>query len=245
MKIINPFILQLCISFGLKFPDICVNLEEQYGQCGEDIIVVSLIRAYCFKKNIDPAGLTYCEVGGNHPISTSATFLLSKQLGMTGLIVEANPDLIPDLRKGRPHDKIINVAIVASDLEEVEFFIGNRNELSSMDAHFLENWPGEGSGINRKIVSNCIRLDELISKEFRDQCPIFLSIDIEGLDFEVLKSMSFEKIRPYIIQIEPSDHYLPHNSEEILNLLSKKGYELIARTPVNMIFIDLINSHKI
>lgn len=237
----NPFIAQSCINLGLGFPEISVYLEEQYGQCAEDVIVCALIRAYCQKNNIESFTLKYCEIGGNHPVATSASYLLHKQLGLTGVIVEANPQLIPELHKARPHDKIINCAVIDTDLEKIDFFIGNRNELSSIESRFLETWPAEGGGIREKIIVDCIRLDQLLLQEFSDQAPIFLSLDIEGADYRILKTIALEGLRPYIIQIEPSDHYISTNSQDISSFLGAKGYTLVAKTPVNLIFIDLRN----
>ena len=73
------------------------------------------------------------EVGGNHAFATSPTFLLHRRLGMTGVIVEANPDLLEDLRKGRPRDLIVHGAVQTQQVDSVTLTISNKSELSSLD----------------------------------------------------------------------------------------------------------------
>jgi hypothetical protein len=55
----------------MPFPDIPVNAVEHYGQCSEDIIVRSLLRAIAIRKNVDLREKLYLEIGGNHPFATS------------------------------------------------------------------------------------------------------------------------------------------------------------------------------
>ena len=67
---------------------------------------------------------------------------------------------------------------------------------------------------------------------------IILIIDVEGLDLRLLKDINFEKYRPFIIEIEPSDGFVPGTGDAMIEYLSSKGYELIAETNVNLIFKD-------
>jgi hypothetical protein len=84
---LNAFVYGECTQSHIKWPDIPVRPVELYGQCGEDLIVLSLMKAKALSDAVDLRGKHYLEVGGNHPFATSATFLMSKYLGMTGAIV--------------------------------------------------------------------------------------------------------------------------------------------------------------
>lgn len=97
---LKSFVYNACLWTGVEWPDIPVKLVEFYGQIGEDLIVASLLEAKAQRDNVDLRKARYLEIGGNHPFATSATFLLRTKLGMTGVIVEANPRLIRDLMKG-------------------------------------------------------------------------------------------------------------------------------------------------
>ena len=50
--------------------------------------------------------------------------------------------------------------------------------------------------------------------------------------------MDFDKYRPYFIQCEPSEHFQPGAADKIAGLLETRGYFLVARTEINLIFVD-------
>lgn len=235
---LNTFVYEATVAAELKAPDLPVYMEEHFSQCGEDIIIVSLIRAWCLRHNIKASTLQYCEIGGNHPIATSATYLLNKTLNMSGVIVEANPYLIDDIKRIRINDRIIHAAITDQDHEFAYLAIANTTELSSLDKNFVSNWPGTGGGIKEEIKVPALRINELFHREFKNTSPIYLSIDVESLDLPILKDLDFTKFRPLIIQTEPSDHFIENNTKHINVYMEKQDYILISCTNVNMIFLD-------
>ncbi|WP_352657987.1 MULTISPECIES: FkbM family methyltransferase [Mesorhizobium] len=64
----------------------------------------------------------------------------------------------------------------------------------------------------------------------------FLSIDCEGLDHDLIRAFDYERIRPAVIQCEPSEHYLNGIRDRIINLMECRSYRLAAMTNVNLIF---------
>lgn len=73
----------------------------------------------------------------------------------------------------------------------------------------------------------------------------FLAIDVEGLDFQVLKSNNFLKYKPKVIVIE----ILGKNLEELINneitiYLKKFGYVIYSKSINSTIFVSdfFINS---
>lgn len=57
------------------------------------------MKALSVRGHFDLSAERDLEIGANHPIATSATYLLSVELGISGVLVEANPALIGDLKK--------------------------------------------------------------------------------------------------------------------------------------------------
>jgi FkbM family methyltransferase len=236
----NAFVYYQSIVARVPLPGIPVILVEQYGQCGEDLIVAALITARAFREGCDPGSLRYLEVGGNHPFATSATFLLHVQLGMTGVIVEANSALIPALRKGRPNDVIIHAAVTDNDEPTAILTVSRFSELSSLDPHFSIDWSKRSKSPSAiatgKQEVSAIRINQIVKKYMDDGPPCFMSIDIEGLDLVVLQDFDFKRYRPWLVQVEPSDDYIPGNSHKICQYMGSVGYRLLAKTDVNMIF---------
>jgi hypothetical protein len=68
-----------------------------------------------------------------------------------------------------------------------------------------------------------------------------ISLDAEGFDLEILKSMDFNKYRPQIFCIETLT-YTENGTEEkilpIIDFMNQKGYFAYADTYINSIFID-------
>ena len=67
----------------------------------------------------------------------------------------------------------------------------------------------------------------------------FLSIDVEGLDFMVLKSNDFEKYKPKVILIEILQSSLSDiENNEISQYLEKYDYSIYAKAVNTVIFIS-------
>lgn len=235
---INTFVYDACFEQDVKVPDIPAFARRYFGQCAEDLIVVALLRALATREGLDLTRERYLEIGANHPIATSASYLAHVELGMTGSLIEANRLLIDPLAKVRPHDKIRHLAITVSDEPFVELHVSNQNELSSLSRRFVEEWRDGAVGIARVDKVPAMRVNQLLKEDFPDCAPLFLSCDIEGLDLDVLKDLDWQQWRPAIVQVEPSDHFLRGNSQEIRSFLESQGYVIIAVTDVNLIAMD-------
>lgn len=67
-----------------------------------------------------------------------------------------------------------------------------------------------------------------------------MSIDVEGKDLEVLKSNNWNMYRPKILLVECYDvdiQTLLLNNKTV-NYLTKKGYNIVAKTKNTLIFMD-------
>ena len=238
MPRINTHVYETAAAMGVKSPDLAVYLAEQYGQCGEDLIVLALLRAWQRRTGGDPAAARYLEVGANHPIATSASYLLHRLLGMRGVLVEANPALIADLRQVRPDDVVVHAAVHATDATTALLALAFASEISSLDPGFVADWENGVVDARSRIEVPALRIGALIDQYLDGQAPLFLSIDIEGLDLEVLLDLDLARYRPLLLQIEPSDQRDPGRSARMQSHLQQAGYLLVAATDVNLIFMD-------
>ena len=236
---INTFIYEECIKQNVPLPTLPVLLQSTFGQCGEDLIVASLLKALAKRTGKELENMTFLEIGGNCPVSTSATFLLANELNMRGVIVEANPSLIDNLRRVRKDSEILNYAVTAEECGIAELYISEASELSSLWEDFVKQWPGDkGKCVIKKIKVPAITLTQIMEKYFTKKELTFLSLDIEGMDLLVLQSLDLNKHRPCIIQIEPSEHFIELEGEKINNYLCEYDYTLMSMTAVNSIYID-------
>ncbi len=232
LRFINSFIYHRILNEEMPNPDIPCYLSESYGQCYEDVILDGLVRSYLIRKNLNVSDLTYLDIGANHPIATSNTYLLNIYHGISGILVEANPDLIPALKKFRPYDQILNAAVTNNNEDKINFFVSKKSELSSLSLDFIKEWKDEEE--TKEIIIPTIRIMSLLKTLMHKH--IILSIDVEGFDLEVLKDINFLEVKPFAIVIEHNDHKNKNIGIQMIELLKKFDYHLYSKTNVNMIF---------
>ena len=234
----NHAVYRACRELGTRLPDLPVRAVELYGQAGEDLIVQSLLEAEALRRGADLRQERYLEIGGNHPVAGSATYLLAERLGMRGVLVEPNPDLIADLERGRPDDVVVHGAIQTDDVSTVDLWVPRFSEIASLDPRFSSRWGGGWAGTSSPVRVPALRSSDVVRDHLGGRAPVFLSIDVEGMDLPLLKDFDFETYRPWIVQAEPSDDYIPGNTEDMVDHLRAQGYELVGKTYVNLLFRD-------
>lgn len=235
-RTINPFVYQRILESNMTNSTIPAWLGETYSQCYEDIIIDGILRAQERKQKREFRGITYVEVGANHPVCSSSTYLWQKSRGINGILVEANPKLIDELKRFRPNDRIINAAVFDKDVDKIDFYISPENEISSLDEKFVSGW--KNLGVQEKISVPVIRINKLLIMAAVAEVVI-LTIDVEGMDLRLLRDIDFSKNRPLIIEIEPSDSYAPGTSDTMVDFMTGNGYDLASLTDVNLIFRDI------
>ncbi|MEM6603037.1 MAG: FkbM family methyltransferase [Pseudomonadota bacterium] len=239
----NLSIIKSMLQSNCKnIPTILGQEVRAYGQYGEDIIIKSLLQASDGKR-YDDKKVTYLDIGANHAINMSNTWLLYQD-GMKGVLVEPNPDLHQDLENLRPNDKLIRGGVSVDSSTESKLYVSDHHELASFSKDFIDNYYKNRSLKNKSIKEVTVKtydINDLIEQEFPEKKIDFLNIDVETLDYDVLVRIDFSKIDIKIICIEPSDCFLSDleisNTDRISNLLTSKGYRLVAVTPANMIFL--------
>ena len=77
---------------------------------------------------------------------------------------------------------------------------------------------------SKEYVIETISLDVLIDEYIKLKEIDYLSIDTEGSEFEILKSVDLDKYKFKFISVE---HNYSKNREEIYHLLTDKGYKRI------------------
>ena len=166
-----------------------------YSQFGEDIILSEIL-----KKEISNG--FYVDVGCYHPKKFSNTYMLYKK-GWSGINIDMEEDKISLFNMVRPRDLNVLSPILDKE-EEVTLYRYSKY--------------GLGSTIDKKIASETIdniydktivktrTLNEVINESpYKDTQIDVLSIDVEGVDFKVLKSLDIKKYSPKVIIIE--DHH--------------------------------------
>ena len=218
--------------------------KSTYSQAGEDAIIVYI----CAMLGIPLNQCSYLDLGANHPVEMSNSYFFYEQ-GARGVLLEANPLLIPELKKHRPDDIILNRAVTNHSGDTVTFHILNLDGLSKIGdiSEILEKNPD--ARLEQSIQIETICYNDIIKNYFQNQAPVLLNLDIEGLEMQILESMDFDVYRPLIMIIEmiPYSKKLTAGikNQELLKYLHSKNYIEYAFTGINSIFIDKYKYEKL
>lgn len=205
-----------------------------FSQTGEDVIANFLF------EGLGITHPTYLDIGANDPVWGNNTFLFYRK-GGKGVCIEPDITLFENLKNVRERDVCLNVAVDLFDKKEADFYIFSEpslNTLSKEEAEFREK---NGSFKIVKVIKiPTITVNQTMENYF-DGAPDFLSIDVEGLDLEILKSINYEKFRPIVIcteTIEYSETIQKKKITPIIDFLLQKDYIIFADTHINTIFVD-------
>jgi FkbM family methyltransferase len=225
-------------SVILKYCRVMIDKQAfpSYSQAGEDRIL-----HFLFELLGSTSGLLYADLGAAFPVGGNNTYLFYT-LGGSGVLVEADPAYLPEYQQMRPRDRVERVAIVPKRLRSlaaVPFHIARDPGWSSISDEHTRVALALGKGpITNTLTVPCLTINELLSKHFPDGRIDIISMDLEGVDGEVLAELDIDHFRPRAIVVERGSG-LPSQQE-----LLAAGYELFASTFVNSIFADSICLQK-
>jgi FkbM family methyltransferase len=207
---------------------------ESFAQSGEDLVVAYMI-AYL---KIGPS-ITYLDVGANDPVQLSNTYYFYKN-AHRGVLVEPNPALCRLLREHRKRDTVVEAGIGAGAAKEADFYLMNKDGLSTFSKEEAEHEVAASQGrvsIQEVIKIPLLDINEVMAEHFRG-APTFLSIDTEGMDLAILKSIDYDRFRPPIICAETLIFGTKKARSEIPEFMATRGYVVRGGSIVNTIFVD-------
>src|SRR5262249_30592401 len=105
-------------------------------------------------------------------------------------------------------------------------------------AEHQEKTSGGRVKIQRVIKIPLLDINRVMERHFQEGAPTFLSIDTEGLDLAILKSIDFQRFRPQIICVETLISNTRKTRLEIPEFMAKQGYVVRGSSFVNTIFAD-------
>ena len=203
-----------------------------FSQEGEDLVLARLTE--------DRLNGFYVDVGAHHPTRFSNTQLLYRR-GWAGINIDPTPGAIKLFNKLRPRDINLEAAIGSKPGTSTLYMFdepalnSTSRELSRM-RHEQTDYK-----VIREVQVPLLTLEDMLDQFLPDpsQTIDLLSIDVEGSDFDVLKSNDWSRFRPRIVLIET----LESSVEQVLDgdeyaYLRELGYRLHSKLANTVIFLD-------
>lgn len=195
-----------------------------FGQFGQDkFLEERVFKSY--KKGI------FVDVGAHDGLYINNTLFFEKEMEWSGINIEPIPALYEKLEKNRPECKNYNYAVSNED-GDADFILntGYTEPISGLAKQYdprhwnrLVNEIQNNGGGTQIVKVKTIRLESLLEKNNIDTIQ-YLSIDVEGAEFDVIKSINFDKVFIDVIGFENNynDTTIP-----IVQYLITKGYKII------------------
>lgn len=201
-----------------------------YSQAGEDML---LSLYYEGKKH---KGF-YVDVGAHHPYRFSNTAYFYRR-GWRGINIEPTPSLFKAFPRLRRRDINLNVGI--GNGEKLTFYVFNEGALNTFDPEIARSRDGSYDGKYRivgHIEVQTRTLADILDKHLPAGTPIdLLTIDVEGMDFDVLKSNDWTRYLPQFILVECESSLDDLADDEIYQFLHGMGYSIAGRTLYTTLF---------
>jgi FkbM family methyltransferase len=204
--------------------------QRYWSQYGEDIVLNRVL-------NLKQKGI-YVDVGCYHPVKYSNTYKLHRH-GWRGVNIDLDSVKIQAFRWCRPRDANIVAAISETEGTLPLWSAGFYSLTSTLDpatAGRLKKNP-HGQGRVREVKTSTLT-QILDQTEFRNLEIDVLSVDVEGHELSVLKSLDFNRYLPKILIVESHKRSLEEVMEsDLYQFIKQHGYTLFNWTGPSLLFI--------
>jgi hypothetical protein len=217
--------IQDCLTWDKFF-------RRSWAQEGEDLILMRLF---------GPGKQTgfYVDVGAHHPKRFSNTYTFYR-MGWHGINIDAMPGSMSLFDKQRPRD--INLEIpIAKEQKQISYFQFNEPALNGFSKELSISRDGVKS---YKIVSTqnmqAYPLASILENYVDKYQDIdFMSIDVEGLDLEVLQSNDWSRFRPKVVLVEILKSSLDLlEQDSVYHFLKSQDYHIYAKAFNTAFFVS-------
>lgn len=195
--------------------------ESTYASNREDIIILD----YMLSRQTD---FSYMDIGVCHPVVRNNTYLFYEKGYTNGVLVEPNTEMCHMAAEYRPLNKIVNLG--ASPVPTNEELIYYYDPMHPGLNTFLKD-IAISRGMERDFKRVPVKdINVIIAENFKTY-PDVLDLDTEGLDYDLLLHLDFNKYPIVLICVENS------TEGQIKRLMGEKGYKILETTEENEIYV--------
>lgn len=208
-----------------------------YAESGEDLVLWQIAAGVLRIEHP-----TYMDIGAHNPVINNNTYYFYER-GARGVLVEPNPALHELLATVRPQDTLLRVGIGPAAESEADYYIiggsedGQLNTFSRDEAMELVDRSRGYYRIDRVIKVPLLNINDVMQKQW-NAAPNVLSVDTEGYDLPILRSLDFKRFRPDVIVAETAEVGSRLPKVEILEFMVQQGYQVRGGSFINTVFID-------
>ena len=202
------------------------RFHRSYSQYGEDLLLQGFLGE---KWSWNYKGF-WVDIGAHHPSNLSNTKAFSIN-GWRGINVDASSEAISLFNRNRKRDINVNVGI-GLEPGDLDYYRMASSPMNTFSKELAYSMAMRGTKIVEVVKVPVITMKELLDTKLpQGQHIDFLSIDCEGMDFDVLRSNDWSLYRPdyILVEIYTEDKNWLIPSCPITQYLNERGYEFVGQ----------------
>jgi FkbM family methyltransferase len=192
-------------------------LQRHYGPDRQSMNAEEWIVRDFFK---DKREGTFVDVGAADYKVNSNTYFLEKQLGWSGIAIDAQASYRTDYEKFRPRTRFFALFVSDHSHDTARLFLGRAPGVSSSQA----DWAAQYGGVKTSAELPTVTLNDLLPAQGIETFD-FLSMDIELAEPQALAGMDVRRFHPALAVIEAH----PEVRQQILNYFTERGYAVVGK----------------
>jgi len=219
-----------------KFIDLMNRLfdrysRKSYSQEGEDLVLARMLG------HLDAATGFFVDIGAHHPARFSNTYYFYRR-GWCGINVDALPGTKKLFESARPRDITIECG-VGEKKGVLKYFAFNESALNTFSEQEANKKNTPPYHIVNTLQIPMVTLKQILDDHLpRGKSIDFMTIDVEGLDHEVISSNDWHRYRPRIILVELLNTDISnHEIHPTTQLLKSHNYRVFAKTYNTFFFV--------
>lgn len=175
----------------------------------------------------------FIEAGALNGLQHSNTLFFERERGWQGVLIEPNEKLYNECKQNR-ESLTLNVGL--ADIPVTKTFtevIGPKKGWSYIDTCEDHIKRVKDNGLQTvEHTINCLTLNEIC--EFLPGRIDLLSLDIEGMEYDVLRAFNFDKYDLHCIMVENQ-----YGDDRIENLLMKHSFYFVKRLTIDEVYVRM------
>lgn len=166
----------------------------------------------------------YVEFGATDGINLSNTYMLEKNFGWRGILAEPAKQFHKDLSINRPESIIDERCVYSESNKSVLFSEVESTGLSQIVIYKRDDKLSRLRNKQNVYEVDTISLEHMLDFHKAPKVIDYLSIDVEGGEFDILNAFDFSKYKFKVISVE---HNYSELRQKILTLLTSNGYQRV------------------
>ena len=143
----------------------------------------------------------FLDVGASNPVFCSLTYALYEK-GWRGVAMEPQDGADQAWQQARPGDLLLKAGAGSKEGELTLYVYAQAGQISSMSQETRAHWERNNMLPTSEIKVPILTLNQVIETHLPDTTIHFMSIDVEGMEMDVLQGLNLDKHRPWLIVLE-------------------------------------------